>query len=328
MKKFLYLGIISLLIMTFNNTVLGVVNKSSINKQWLMGQVSDSTAPAQPVESAAPLAAEPARAGELIEGEEGDVGPHVDPREVQNTLRQIKRELLPQINRLIKQIKKKGGFEGELAQLNELIGKLNQVAVVLSNNASSNEDLRDALDEFYQENYWDDFNKIRTKIELPRELKDYTRSLAKVKKLVVSKRVQKAAQALGLNLSNIQQLITELEQKLQAVQNALQSGDIETAAENMQEIREENEHPGGVEGLLHRFSGIVEMWRGVKDQNVINQVKALLQPLIDSFNTGNYRELHDDFNDVENDIRRLINNALKKPRTKPTQSNLFNSFWR
>lgn len=223
-------------------------------------------------------------------------------------MREIK-QLQGDAKRLIKQATK-AGMQNEAAQLNEMINVLHTIAAVLSNPAASNEELRNTIDGFHDDRHWDALNAIRATVELPKQIKDIEWQMRTVTKLIGSKSTKKAISLLGLDMVGVNSVIAETTQLLQEVKNSLQAGDAEEAQTVMRDVWDNN--PGEIEGVIHRLRGVSDMMRGIKNPDLIAQLKAFAQPGIDAFNAGDYRSAQEFLGDAENDMRGLLNSVVRR----------------
>lgn len=273
------------------------------------------------------------------EAENNDLGYHFDPEEPRRVVKEIKRDFLPQVKQLRKKAQKMN-LGDAVAGLDQLSSKANQILAVLANSSASNQAIRENLDLWYrgeeeddETNPWNLLNrKWRSRIELPSEIKDAFKGLKRLEKLIASKAAKKGAQNLGLNLDGVQQYITEVRQTFQTLNDLIAAGNYEEAAEQKRELVDEEQRPhwGEVEGATHELArGMNDTLRGIKDQNVISQVKALLQPAINAYNASDFREVHEVMNDVRDDIMRLVNDARRRPRKAvPASASAYRNLFR
>lgn len=241
----------------------------------------------------------------------------VDPREIKDVLRQIK-DMRSQIKQLVKQAKK-AGLTADTAKLDEIQNGLTKTQQVLANSASmSGSDLRETIQDFYDNRYWDDVNKIRTIVQLPQEIKQINLSLRRVEKIIKTKSIQ----GLGLDLNRVQADINQMKQIVEQVQAHIASGNAEEAQEAMQDFYEGG-HPGEIEGTIFRFRDIKKMIARVKDEAIRNEVNGILQEVVDAFNQGNYRDARETLDEYADDIQNLVNKFL---RAKSLKNNREDSF--
>lgn len=241
---------------------------------------------------------------------EEDGGPQeiVDPREIQETLRQIKqlqfevRNLTRQLVRVI--LANKAEVKSKLEDLTNKLGGFAQSI----KNPPADLGQRGALQEFYDARLWEEMEGLRTVIQLPKELKDISRTIAKIERMLKMKTFQK----LGLDMARINQLFETIKISYRAANDAFNAGDLEGAREAMQTFWEEGMHPGGLEGALHRIRGIKDMLRMVRDKQIIAAIEELLAPVYEALYEGDFQEFHAVMGEYEDDLRRLMNLIVKK----------------
>lgn len=293
------------------------------NKYGYLAQVGESlnvgSAPPQPLPaqefyptpSLSPASPPSLPTTSIPEDDGDDYGNIVDAQQIRDVIRQIKKDLLGEAKRLVKQATK-AGLQTEVAQLNEMMNVLNNTLAILSNPSARNSDLRDAIDGFHDNRHWDTFNEIRAKIELPKQIKDMERQIRSITKLISSKSTKKAISLFGLDIAGVQSKLAETTQLLTEAKNSLQAGDTVGAQEKMQEIWEEGSNPGNAEGFFHTLRGAADMMRGIKNADLIAQLKALAQPGFDAFNAGEYEEARKLLEEARDDAQRLINSVVRQ----------------
>lgn len=232
----------------------------------------------------------------------------VNPQEIEDVKRQIKRDLQREIKQLVKQATK-AGMQTEAAQLNEIMNALSNTLAVLSNPAARNDDLREAINNFHDARHWDTMNEIRAKVELPKQIKDVEKQIRSIAKLISSKSTKKAISLFGLDMAGVNSTLAETTQLLQEVKNSLQAGDSAGAQEGMRDVWDNN--PGMAEGIIHQFRGFADMMRGIKNADLIAQLKALAQPGIDAFRAGDYEEAQALLGDARDDMQNLLNSVRR-----------------
>ena len=261
----------------------------------------EQTQPAKPIEK-----------GEEIQPREE----FVDPREVKEVQKQI-REMKQQIKVITSQLKKAGGSPADATKLNEVSAELNRVQSTLTSGLSDS-DLRAEIQEFHNNQYWEEINKIRTRLEVPRELKQINLSLRRLEKIIQTKSIKN----IGLNLDRVQISLSEMKQAAMAAQAKYDSGDFEGTQEEMQYFHEGG-HPGEIEGTIFRIRDIKNMIKKVKDTTVRAEVDRVLQEVVDTFNAGEYRDARETLDEYADDLQRLIETFIRS-KVKRGDSNSIN----
>lgn len=229
----------------------------------------------------------------------------VDPREVRDATRQIK-QLKADLKRFTTQLKKLANNADDLAVIEKIRGELDQILAVLANKSASGSELREALQDFYSNEYWEQANVIRAKLELPREIKQITTSLKRVERVLKAK----ATKTIGIDVEKTQQAVEEMKRNLEEVSSQYKNGNLEAAMEAMQFFHEGG-HPGEIEGTIFRLRDIKNQIKRIKDATVRAEIENVLREVIDEFNQGNYRDAREILDEYADDIMRLIKNFMR-----------------
>ncbi|MDO8663745.1 MAG: hypothetical protein Q7K28_02840 [Candidatus Wildermuthbacteria bacterium] len=237
----------------------------------------------------------------------------VDPREVQQVQREIK-DQRRELTRIAKQAKKLPNG-GEI--VNEINALLEQVAGFESR-INQGIDLRDSIQEFRDAQIWQELNKIRARVEIPKEITQWQKELKRVEKMLG----QKKSQNLGLNLDMARSKIEETKATLARVQEFYNNGDFESAMEEFDDLRQDF-HPGEIMSVIQRMQELANRLKAVKNQDIKNQVQELFQEVIDNFNEGEYRVARELMDESWNDIMKVINQALLVGKKKGTSKQNF-----
>ncbi|MEK7541251.1 MAG: hypothetical protein AAB533_00130, partial [Patescibacteria group bacterium] len=237
--------------------------------------------------------------GETGESEEGPQD-FVDPREVQQVLREIK-DLRSQIRQIANRVRKNAAFSDESARLAAIAAELDRAQTAIKSASPTGGALRDAVQDFRDAQYWDEMNKIRAKVELPNEIKQIETSVKRLERLLTVKSVQN----IGLNLETVRARASEMREHAAAVRAHLASGNLEEAMEEMQFFHESG-HPGEIEGTIFRLRDIKQMLKRVKDEQIRAEVDKVLQEVVDAFNAGEYRDARETLDEYADDLQRLI----------------------
>ena len=237
------------------------------------------------------------------EGNQGDQMDFVDPKEVKRILRDIT-QMRAQIKQIISQ-NKKTATASDISELNAVLAEADKAYTAIKN--SSDEEMRSNMQEFYDGQYWDKIQAVRMRLEIPRELKQMAPIFKRLEKILATKAIQN----IGLDIERAKQGVAEMKQLADQVQSAYNSGDMETAQEAMQELRENGWHPGEIEGTIFRFRNIKNMLKRVKDAQVRNEVDGVLQEVVSAFNEGDYRQARETMDEYADDLQRMIKTLIK-----------------
>lgn len=227
----------------------------------------------------------------------------VDPREIKDALRQLN-DIKRDAQRTLKKAQKIAGFTNEVQTLGDV---LSQVAT-LSNairNASSG-DQRDALQEFYDAQLWDTLNEIRTKIELPQELKSIEREVKRLGKLLASKKfsIEK------VDLAIVRAMVDEIKNAIVEARSEFDQGNFEDAREALQVIYEGG-HPGEMYGVLQQLREMNQRLKRLKAE-VKEVFHEALEPVYEAIQNGDFREANMMLQDIRNDLWRLFDKVKGK----------------
>lgn len=238
----------------------------------------------------------------IFPSEEQQEGPQdfVDPREIQQVLREI-RDMRSQIKQLTSQLRKNPAFAEDLIKINALAAELEQFNSAIRSAVSSGGSVREVIQDFRDNQYWDVLNAVRTKVQLPQEIKQIENTLRRLERTIKVKSVQ----SLGLNIGSLEAKIAEMKNQIATVKSALASGNVEEAQEGMQSFHEGG-HPGEIEGTIYRIRDIKQMLKRVKDEQIRAEVDKVLQEVIDAFNAGEYRDARETMDEYADDLQRLI----------------------
>lgn len=242
------------------------------------------------------------------EGEEMMDEDFVDPREVQQALREIK-DQKKELTRLARQVKKLAGGESILGEINALLEQI----IGFENSINEGVNLRDAIQEFRDAQIWEELNGIRAKVEIPREMAQWNKEIKKLEKLLKQKKYQN----MGLDLTAAGSKITEIKETLARVQEFYNSGDFESAMEEFNDVRQDF-HPGEIMNVLQRMQELTNRLKSVKNAEVKQKVKEAFSEVINNFNEGEFRVARELMDESWNDIMQIINQALSVGKKKGT----------
>lgn len=220
--------------------------------------------------------------------------PPPNPQECRDARRQI-RDQFRELNRFEKMLRK-AQFGQELDALIALRAKLKQFDVGIAQECT-----RDRLQEFFDEQVWEQTNAFRCKVELPQQFVQIERELKRLERSATAKKLATAR----LDAEKFAMHLGEVKQALTAAKSGVASGSCEDANEAMQTIYE-GKHPGEVNGVVQRLSDLGVQLARVRDAAVRQDFNDVLQPIIDSANEGDFREANQALNDVFNELQQLL----------------------
>ena len=242
----------------------------------------------------------------LVEPEEPMDEEFVDPREVQQVLKEIK-DMRRELNRFAKQFKKLPNSGDDLNQINTLLEQL----AGFESNINQGVDLRDNIQEFRDAQIWEQVNIFRAKIEIPKETAQWNKEIKKLEKMLVQKKYQN----LGLDLGGAKSKVEEIKAGLARVQESYNSGDLETAMAEFDDLRQDF-HPGEMFSVIQRMWDVMSKLKMVKDAEVRNQIRGALDEVVTNFNEGEYRIARELMDENFNEIMTLISKAYSVGKKK------------
>lgn len=216
----------------------------------------------------------------------------VPPREIKQVFQEIKNQQ-QELNRYKKQLAKVVGGSATLGMIENLLVQLETYKTNISQ--AVGRDQRDAMQDFRDAQIWEEINKIRAVVELPKEMKNIVRDLKIVQKNVKSASYQKALKFFEID---IEKLRTNLDAKQAVVDqiNAFSNeGDVENAFLLLEEDIHQGWHPGDVRHFSDMMRETHQRMKGLKDSEIRDQIMFILSSIVDTFNQGDYREAKDGF---------------------------------
>lgn len=230
----------------------------------------------------------------------------VDPREVQQALREMK-DMRKELNRMIKQAKKLPNGAAMASDMNTLLGQI----ASFESKINEGVELRDNIQEFRDAQIWQEINKFRAQIEIPKEIIQWNKEIKRLEKAFT----QKKYQSLGLNLEGAKAKSTEVREALARVQEYYNSGDFESAMEEFNDLRQDL-YIGEILNVIQRTQELMNRLKAVKNAEVKTQIQEAFNEVIDNFNEGEYRVARELMDESWNDIMKMINQALSVGKKK------------
>lgn len=227
--------------------------------------------------------------------------PPPNPQECRDVRRQI-RDQFRELNRFEKMLRKLK-LEADLQLLVDLRAKLKGF-----DNGIASGCTRDRLQEFWDEQIWEEINKFRCKAELPQQHVQIERDLKRLDRQSTPKRMQFT----GLDQERYKANLGRVKQALADAKAAVASGSCEDANEAMQTFWEEGMHPGEIMSVINRLYELGRQLARVKDEKVRQLFLEVLQPVIEAANEGDFREANQALNDVFNELQQLLHKVINR----------------
>lgn len=234
-----------------------------------------------------------------------DQGPEefVDPRQLKEALQQIK-NMRRELDRFARQLKKTPN-EAASQKIQELKSKLETHEKNIKEQQS-----HDAMRDFWDEQLWEEVNLLRAQVELPKEIANIKRELARLEKLL---KLSSTKKGLPIDLARLQANIEEIRAAVTEAGSKLAAGDGQEAMEALQTIHD-GKHPGEVMGVIYRLKEVQQRLKSVRDKEIRTELESLLQPIIEAANDGDFREANQALNEIMPEMMRLIQQATKTGR--------------
>jgi|GEM_PF-4984321 len=228
--------------------------------------------------------------------------PPPDPQECRDVRRQV-RDQFRELNRFEKMLRKLK-LDADLQTLVALRAKIKGF-----DNAIAKECTRERLQEFYDEQVGEQVNEFRCKAELPQQFAQIERELKRLERSATAKKLAAAR----LDPERFKANLEEVKQAIAAAKSGVAAGSCEDANDAMQTIYE-GKHPGEINGVVQRLSEIGNQLKRVKDAAVRDEFAAVLQPIIDAANEGDFREANQAINEVFNELQQLLYKVISSRR--------------
>lgn len=227
--------------------------------------------------------------------------PPPNPQECRDVRRQI-RDQFRELNRFEKMLRKLK-LGADLQLLVDLRAKLKGF-----DNGIASGCTRDRLQEFWDEQIWEEINKFRCKAELPQQHVQIERELKRLDRQSTPKRMQFT----GLDQERYKANLGRVKQALADAKAAVASGSCEDANEAMQTFWEEGMHPGEIMSVVNRLYELGKQLARVKDSKVREVFAEVLQPVIDAANEGDFRDANQALNDVFNELQQMLFKVINR----------------
>ncbi len=226
-----------------------------------------------------------------------------NPQECRDVRRQI-RDQFRELNRFEKMLRKLK-LTAELDKLVALRAKLKEFDRNIQKDCT-----REALQDFWDDQPWEQINEFRCKAELPQQFVQIDRELKRLERQSTPNRMRFT----GLDAERYKANLGKVKQSLADAKAAVGSGSCEDANEAMQTFWEEGMHPGEIMGVVNRLYELGRQLARVKDQNVRQLFAEVLQPVIDAANEGDFREANQALNDVFGELQQMLFKVINSRR--------------
>lgn len=224
----------------------------------------------------------------------------VDPREVQQVLREFK-DIRRELNRFIKELKKLANTQEDISQINTILEQVNSFETKIK----AEESLRETIQEFRDAQIWDEVQKFRAKVEIPKEITQWNKEIKRVEKLLAQKKIRNLTTEFGIEIEKVKTKLDETKAGISQVQGYYNAGDLESAIEEFDTLRQDF-HPGELNSVLQRFQDLLNRLKSVRDKEIKNQIKETLNEVVGNFNEGEYRIARELMDENFNELTKVI----------------------
>lgn len=216
----------------------------------------------------------------------------VPPQEIKQALSEIKRQQ-QELTRYKKQMAKLAGGASGVEMIEKLLATLefhkNSITQAVGR------DQRDAMQDYRDAQIWEEINKIRAVVELPKEMKNITRDLKIVQKNVKAKSYQQALKYFGIDIVALQAGLDAKQATIDQINAFVAEGNVEEAFLLLEEDIHQGWHPGDVRQFSDMMRETYQRMKGLKDTELKDQIMLILSSIVETFNQGDYREAKDAF---------------------------------
>lgn len=228
----------------------------------------------------------------------------VDPGELKNVRQQL-RDMLRELRRFERLLRKQK-LTADLETLTAVRARVEQYQTQFA----SEPVMRDALQEFQDEQLWENINTFRCKADIPPQLTQIERDLKRLDRQITPKIITQA----GLDIEKLKAGAEEMRKALADVRQALAGNNCDDANDAMQTFWQDGKHPGEVMGVIQRLREIRPKLNRIKNEEIRKEISEVLQPVIDSANDGDFREANQALNEIFNELQQLIARATSQKR--------------
>ena len=232
----------------------------------------------------------------------------VDPRELQGVRRETA-DQLQNIKRLTATAKRAKAAK-ELEELSRLQKRVLEFQSQFKALQPDDENAREIIESYRDEQLWDAINDIRRRVELPKELAEIAKRVKEAEKLLNNKQVQRAFTDLGGDIEKLKSTVASMKEAHAVAQKAMQEGNVEDADDALADIREGG-HPGELLGILHGMRQFGGRLRAIRDTEIRDGIKEIVQPIIEALNNGDIRDARMTIDEMGPEIERMMKTAMK-----------------
>lgn len=231
----------------------------------------------------------------------------VPPEEIKDVMRQINQNL-KEVQRLKKQVAK---YAGAIAAVDELTANIIAMQKAIQN--TTGQDQRDAMQDFRESRTWDDIEKVRASVEVPKQLAQAERDLKRMQNAAGNKKYQDALVFFNVEPAAIQRLADDKTAGAAAVHKAIDSGNFEEARDLMNDNFHQSWWPGDLVGALDALREMHRALKSIRDESIRSQAKDLVGPVVGGLVAGDVRETNQILSQIRNQMGRYMDMLNRRP---------------
>lgn len=206
------------------------------------------------------------------------------------------RDQLREIANVRRQLRRLKGSQDDVAKLDAMETRIKGCQNQL-NAAAEVDDMKDVLEG--EEcgdtgDLWEEINRIRQAVELPRELNRIMLELKRLERIVVLKWAKK--------ITDLTPVVAEMKARYAEAKAAYQAGEYEDAMEIIRENFHEKGNPGECQHALNLLRGFIESSRRVKDQELKGELEGLIEPVKEALAQGECRDARESAEAIQHEL--------------------------
>lgn len=225
----------------------------------------------------------------------------VPPSEIRNVMQEIKNQ-----TRDLARLKKQAAKVPSAGEVGALVDNLHAQIDVFKNNITNaaGRDQREAMRDYWDAQLWEEINKVRARVELPRELQQITKEFKRAQKQIATRSAKTAFAFFAVDENSLQSALLAKQAVIEQIGSLASQGNGEDAYQLMNEEIHQAWHPGDLShliGMLQEMSGNLKR---IKDADIKEQIKVVMGPIIEAMNEGDYREAKEAMMQFSEQMRR------------------------
>lgn len=206
------------------------------------------------------------------------------------------RDQLREIAQVRRQLLRLKGSQNEIAKLDSMKERIAGCQSRLTS-ATESEDIRDVIEG--EEcgdtgDLWEEINRVRQAVELPRELNRIMLELKRLERTAALKWAKK--------IVDLTPVVAEMKARHGEAKAAYQAGEYEDAMEIIRENFHERGNPGECQHALNMLRGFTESSRRVKDQELKSELQGLIDPVKEALAQGECRDARESAEAIQREL--------------------------